>query len=208
MNRLKKILIVAVIVLCTGCDIKYSVSVQKANISENIEVSNLKFNSNNVLMSPVELIFQQRIYNYRYNDEKLFADQSFVSLQNYVDESLLYYFIPDGIIINGDNVSINLATNNQISEYISSFDDIDSLELSLYIPYYVKRHNASKVTNNTYTWVIDNLEEANIKIDFDLSKSYKYKNNIISLFIIVGFFVIIVSIVIYFVIKNKKVNDI
>lgn len=208
MNKLKNFIAVFLIVLCTGCDIKYNVSFQQKNVKENIEISNLKFNNDNILMSPVEFFFQKKIYNYRYNNDTLFAEQSFYDLNNYMDGSLMYYFVPDGIIKNGNVVNINLKTNDQISEYISNFGNIDSIELSLYIPYYVSSHNASSVNDNTYTWKIDNLEDANIKINFDISKSNKYIQNIISIVIIGVLVAIILFIIIFLYIKNKKNNEI
>lgn len=208
MNSLKKVLILVIIFLCTACDIKYTVSFQKDNIFEDIEVSGLKFNTDNTLMSPVEFFFQNRIYNYQYNDNILQANQSFNDIDNYKNGSLLFYFVPNGIIKDGNNVSINLETNNEISKYISNFGKINSLEISIYIPYYVNSHNATSVSNNTYTWKINDLEKANIKINFDLSKDYKYKNNLITYILIGGLIVLILGIGIFLYIKNKKNNEI
>ena len=112
------------------------------------------------------------------------------------------------IQLDGKKVLFNLKINENTKKYVDILGKIDNMELSLNIPYYVSSHNATKVNGNTYTWIIDDIDNERIKINFDMSKKYNYVDNTFSIIVIIGFSVIIFGVIIFFVIKNKKANEI
>ncbi len=212
----KKFLILVLLLLCTGCnDIKYKVTFGD-EITETIEVFDKNYVHENLNreegymddISAFEYFFQTLPYSALGDREGNYtAVKEHKSLSNYLNDSFVFdkYYSKDDIKVSGSKVKINLSINDNVRNYIS---DMDSFQVSLYIPYYVSKHNADNVSNNTYTWNFDDLEKANLKINFDMSKSYKYKSFLSSILVIGILSVIIVAIIIYFVIKNKDVNKI
>lgn len=210
MKKIKLSFILVIVFICSGCNIKYRINFSDEKISEDIEVSEMNNNFENDLIDPVHYIFQGRPYNILSNENSSRAKQDWLSLNSFFNNSVLFkdYLQENSISIDGKIVSFDLKINDITKRYLDLFGNIGEMEFSIYIPYYVSSHNATSVSNNTYTWKINDIENANIKINFDMSKSYKYKNNAFSIYIIIGLSVIIGGVIIYFVIKNKKANEI
>lgn len=214
---MKKFLIIFLLLLsCSGCsNIGYKLNINDdGTLSEQISVLDNPINDNQNNdpfamddMSAFEYFFQSLPYNSWNNNDKFYASKEFSNFNDFLEHSLLFtkFYNSNDIYFNGKRVKLNIKLESLLNV---SFSNIDSLEISLYIPYYVSKNNATSVKNNTYTWKFDDLYGANIQIDFDLSKNYKYKEFLTSLCIIIVFSVIIVSIVIFLVLKHRKVNNI
>lgn len=213
MKKIKTIFIPLLIIMCCGCDIKYNINFSsKNNVVEKINISNFQtFQDNEMGLTPIGIFFQKYVYNLAKNSPTNYiASQNWKNFDNFKNYSILFdLFDDDSIEIDSTKFNIDISINDKIREYIKLYNStIENLEFSIYIPYYVSKHNADKVNNNTYTWNITDLENDSIKINFDMSKSSNYVNKTIYVYIIIGLSVIIVGVVIYFVMKNKKANEI
>lgn len=212
-KKLKIYLLVIIMFLFSGCDIKYSVSFSKEGlIDDNVSVNNAVIKANNELMlSPVNLLFQNNFYNVNYPSSSSFiAKQQWKDINEYFEYSLIPRSFSSLVEFNknGSKINISFVYSDALKEKISLYGSIESLTVSLYIPYYVSSHNATSVSGSTYTWVIDDIENAYIEINFDMEKDKNHKQNIFSICTIVIVLVIIVATIIYFVHKNKKNNEI
>ena len=213
MKRLLLILSLAFIFICTGCsDIKYSLVFDEKGISENISLTDKHSVSedlpNNYMpdMSAFEVFFQSLPYDSGSDSSgNFYARKKFDDINDYVNNSFVFskYINSDSFKINGKKIKINLNIDSINGSYTNN-----PIEISFTIPYYVSSHNATKVSGKTYIWEIDNLENAHIKINFDMGKKDGYMVNIIGIFIIVGICATIVGVVIYFVLNGKKNNEI
>lgn len=201
------------ILLCSGCsDIKYSLKIDK-NISENITVFDKSYHNDDVTddignISAFEYFFQTLPYRSSGDGNgNYYASQVYDNFDAFVDNTLVFnkLFDKSTILVNGSKVKVNITATDEI---IKKFKSVDSLEISLSIPYYVSHNNADKVSGNTYTWVIDDIEKDSIIINFDMSKSADFIMNIIKIGVICVIVIGLISVIIYFVNRNKKVNDI
>lgn len=215
---MKKFVVTILILLtCSGCtEIKYKLNLSENVINEQInaydESYHNSYQSNIEIgdISAFEYFFQSLPYRSTGDGRGNYhASKDYNSFSNFLDESFIFskFYNKEDIKVSGGKVKINLKINEQLDRYILN-SKMKSLQISLYVPYHVSKHNADVVSNNTYTWNFDDLETANLKINFDMSKSYKYKGFLSSMIIIGIFSVIITVIVIYFIKQNKNVNKI
>lgn len=202
-----------ILLLCSGCqEIKYELKIGNT-IDEKIQFKD----ETNLTDCDADLGCLSVTHNYfqgmRYdvNDLKTGiynATSHYENINHFSSNSIVFSKVFDEkvITITGKKVKVDI----NLSDYLGIMGQIKNIpiEISLYIPYYVSSHNATSVNNNTYTWKINNLESANIKINFDMSKSSKYIQNIISVVIIGVLVAIILFIIIFLYIKNKKNNEI
>ncbi len=198
------------LILITGCNIKYELNIDSA--SENIDVTNMEvFPENELNYTPIGLFFQGYTYNTsQIDDDKYKASMQFGNLENLMENSILFSKLEMDKFISIDDktVSINFQISDEIKRYIELYGHPNNIEFSLYIPYHVMSNNATRVSKNTYTWIINDLEKDTINISFDMSKTPNQKNKLMDIYIIVGLSAIILVVIIYLVIRNKKANEI
>ena len=210
--RLKNLIIIFVLVLmCSGCsNIKYSLKFDK-DIEEYMTFTDEHINQEDELdsmdsmpgMSAVEYLLQSLPYNSG-SDSKgnYYVGKHYGKIAD-INESIIFRYISkDCLSINGTKIQINILGSDLID-----VGNIGKLEINLYIPYYVSKHNADMVSNNTYKWIIDDFNNDKITINFDMSKNANYQDKII-LYCVIGIVVIVlICVIIYFVNKNKKANE-
>ena len=209
---MKKIFIIFVLLfMCCGCsDIRYNLKIDK-KIEEYITFKDEHFHAlddgsidSMPDMSEVEYMFQSLPYNSGGDSDGNYYAGTFYDNISDIHDSIIFKYINEYCIqIGGNNVKIDITSAD-----ISFTNNINNLEISLYIPYYVSKHNADKVSNNTYTWIIDDMENDSVKINFDLSKPADFIQKIISYSVIGVIVIAIICVIIYFVNKNKKANEI
>lgn len=194
----------------SGCNIKYNISFSSEKIGENITISKLNNNLQNDLIDPIYYFFQGYPYNILSNDDNSNARQEWLSIDDFMNNSILFkeFLNDDSLKVQGKKVIFDLNVNETIHNYFELYGKPNNIEFSLIIPYYVSSHNATSVNGNTYTWIIDDIENAHIKMQFDMGKDKNYMKNIFSICTIVVVLAIIVATIIYFVQKNKKNNEI
>lgn len=210
MKKVRYIIIILLIFIVTGCNIKYNISFNETNVNENIEISGLNGNLQNDLIDPIYYFFQGYPYDILSNPDSSNVKQTWLSLDDFKDNSVLFkeFIDNNSIKINGKKVVIDLYVNDNVQSYLELYGKPENIEFSLIIPYYVSSHNATDVNGDIYTWKISNIENTHIKINFDMGKSKNFMKNIFSICTIVIVLVIIGSTIVYFVNKNKKNNEI
>lgn len=209
-----KLLILCLIICCTGCSsIKYNIKFgdiieEKISTYSNSNANIYIDESEGFYRSPFQSFFGYSSYNaIEQNNGNNVANVTFESMSDFIDGSIIFQKVLNSDVIKLENTKVKININS--SDYIESLKKTNALiEVSLYIPYYVSSHNATNVSDNTYTWIIDDIDNAHVKIDFDMSKSYNYVNSSIYIYIIIGIFVIISGVVVYFIFKSKKNNEI
>lgn len=209
---MKKILIIVMlIVFCSGCsNIKYSLKFDK-QIKEYITFKDETHFDEELHegymtgMSATEYLFQSLPYNSGSDSNGNYFAGTFYDKNSELENSIIFKYIDENSVKISDKKIFVYITKDSLGQVN---DSIKNMEIELYIPYYVSKHNADKVDHNTYTWVIDNIENDKVIINFDTSKPADFMQKIIS-FSIIGIIVIgIICVIIYFVGKNKKANEI
>lgn len=210
MKKVRYIIILLLLFIVSGCDIKYKVSFNKKNINENITISGLNNNLQSDLIDPIYYFFQGYPYNILSNPDSSSVTQDWLSLDDFKDNSILFkeFIDNNSIKIKGKKVQFDLYINDNVQSYLDLYGKPDNIDFSIEVPYYVSSHNATNVNGDTYTWKFTDIENAHIKINFDMGKSKNFMKNIFSICTIVIVLVIIGSTIVYFVNKNKKNNEI
>ena len=193
MKKVRYIIIILLIFIVTGCNIKYNISFNETNVNENIEISGLNGNLQNDLIDPIYYFFQGYPYDILSNPDSSNVKQTWLSLDDFKDNSVLFkeFIDNNSIKINGKKVVIDLYVNDNVQSYLELYGKPENIEFSLIIPYYVSSHNATDVNGDIYTWKISNIENTHIKINFDMGKSKNFMKNIFSICTIVIVLVII-----------------
>ena len=214
---MKKVFILLFLLICTGCSsIKYELNFGET-VYENINVVDYTHIHEEELeegymgdMAAFEFFFQSLPYRSSSDGNgNYYAFKEFNSIESYLDQSFVYdkFITSDNIKINGSKVKINIKTNDELKQYMKDAD-VDSLEISLYVPYYVSKHNADIVKDSTYTWKFDDLDKANLKINFDMSKDSNHQSIIPTILVVILLVVVVGFSIKYFIEKNKEVNEI
>lgn len=220
-------LLIFICLFCVGCEAKYELYVnQDLSVTENMTGLETDTFYNNYYNSTKERVigFMSETKNEYINEigySKEIVDENnltgakfsktFSSLEEYFEKSQAYtqfydtwdYSIRNGIV----TISLEnqlLRNEDSITRYV-----IDNCNVSITLPFKVKKSNADFVDmeTNTYTWELNDKEGKDIYIKFDTTQEANYKeSNYISYLIIMG--VIIFLIAVIFVIYNKnKVNN-
>ena len=209
----KSLLVLIVLILCSGCNIKYNANFSDSMREEVIVFDNShiddKFNLEEGFMdgmSAFEFFFQTLPYRANSDGKGNYsANKSFNDINDFIDNSFVFNKLisSDSIKVKGSNVNINITSKNLKDNF-----DIDSLEVSLYIPYYVSKHNADKVSDNTYTWIIKDINKDSIKVKFDMSKAANFRYKIFAVIAIALIIGAAAWVVMYFIKRNKEANEI
>ncbi len=213
MNKAKFLIITFFVVLiCSGCNIKYSLQVKDDNINESISFEKYKINyTNDLFVSPFESYSQQYSYSgFSTSNNNYFLSKQFIDINNYLEQSALFDVFSnyDFISVDGKKVKINFNYNYLNKSIINDFGKIDSIEVSIYVPYYVSKNNADTVSGDTYTWLIDDFENDEIVINFDTGKSTKFLSNVILGILLVVLAIGIIFVIKYLVSRHKEANKV
>lgn len=210
MKRARYIIVLLLLFIVSGCDIKYNISFNKKNIDENITISGLNNSLQSDLVDPIYYFFQGYPYNILSNPNSSNVTQEWLSLSDFKDNSILFkeFIDSDSIKIDGKKVKFDLYINANVQPYLDLYGRPDNIDFSIVVPYYVSSHNATNVNGDTYTWKFTDIENAHIKINFDMGKSKNFIKNIFSICTIAIVLVIICAMIVYFINKNKKNNEI
>ena len=218
----KKILfIVFLIFICTGCNVKYNLTINKDNTVEEKMYASEDYNFfENYPNSSVGRVLSFLIEPYLdklnsngYNVENKVKKKSggvsisktFDDVNKFSTDSLFYSQYADKINcdIDGDIVTLSIKgkfvgeTQNQTKFPVSE------AVVTIHIPFKVLENNADVVDGNEYIWNLD-MNEKEIRIVYDKSKDSKKSDY--STIIIVGAILLItvIALIIFMNINSKK----
>ena len=232
MNKKKVILLIVIICLLTGCNVKETIIINKdLSVNEEVNMSGTKaFFDNRYKMLPKNVV--KNILK-SYDREKLLNNN------NYLYEQSILGKYPS-IIAKKEYSNIDIFTKTTIfkDQYFKTFNTFEednlitinakdyvkyeqgdlerypiaNCEIDIKLPFQVVDSNADKYNarTNTYIWYInEKTNDKEINIKFNKNKIYVYNY---SLYITIGILIIIIIIGIGFIIKiinkNKKINEI
>lgn len=213
------------LLLVTGCDVNYNLTIDANNFDEKITLSFLKQNTSydEVLVfyndkTPVSVDpDENKFYNTSLNDTGDYYNLNYNYNHN-IDSIKNSYFIrncyPDFKVDMNDNELVLSSGSNFLCLNGQDGLKADKVKINIVTKLKVLSHNADTTHNNTYTWNLDssnyNLKSINMKIQRDsVLNQLKEKNEasymlgiLFLLIVIVGFLVFI-----YVKYKAKKNND-
>ena len=229
----KILLIVALLFICAGCDVKYTLTIDKdlkvketvfATQPESFFEEYPKSSKGKVIADIVEPHLDTLNKNkYRIttsidvNSSGVIINKDYQDLKEYSENTIFSsQFSEDKVSISEDGniVTIKIKGKFSQSSQNQSIIPVDKAEIRLVVPFKVTEHNANTVSDNTYIWKFDeDTKEKEIKISFNKKKIEEVgqKNDYSKIILIVAAIVlVIVGYLIYNRIgkRSEKVNDI
>lgn len=217
---MKKVLILLILTLLTGCTTEYNLTFNDETIIEEITINvDTKENLEELKTNNVHAIYDaisNHLYNVRYEEKKnlkaIYAyqyDLNNINRATYLNQC----FDSFGFIKRADNDYI-FSTSVGFKCINFSYTDMPSVKVTIKTNHRVEESNADKVERNTYTWNIneENADDKRIYINFKEVKEEtlidKFINNKTSIIVVslVLFGIVIVALYIY--ITGKKNNEI
>lgn len=218
MNK-KIFVLVALILLITGCNNKYTLTISDKGIEENIDVNIPKAEIPKQTEKEIEfgIELDDPITPFINNDQyPLFENRDVVYKKEVVEKddainvNLNYFYTPSEYANSNalKKCFDNYGYSYQNGYYIKASGKFyclysNELEISIKVKNKVIRHNADSVENNVYTWHInrDNVDNVDIEIKIEKSK------NIISVVIYaLAAIIIIITLILIFKFNNKRRN--
>lgn len=225
---MKKIIILVFMCLfCVGCQAKYQITIND-DLTVNEDITGLEDESfyDNYYKSTKERVisfmtetkdeylneigYSKQIVSYGDLTGALFSHK-FSSIEEYFEKSEAYtqfydkwhHEIKDGVV----TISLEnqlLRNEDSIERYV-----IDECEVSITLPFKVKKSNADSVNKNTntYTWNLTDDESKDIYIKFDTNKIATNKENKYIDYLIIGVIFIVIGFVITVIYKKSKLNN-
>lgn len=192
-SKIQKLIVLFSIIILSGCEASYTITIDKNNINEKIEVLD-NVSSNRTVTDVMENYKKQ--YPVYSNQDWVEADYSRVDGEEYYNQTYniddngyhLFYEYTYPIEKYKDANSINFnynykditykdhilkiaigATNNKM-KYVNDFTN---LTVNIITDYIVLNNNADSVIGNRYIWYINknNNDEKRINFEVDLSKT-------------------------------------
>lgn len=218
MNK-KIILIVFFLIICTGCKVKYTLTINKDNsVEEKVSASeDYSFFENypnssvgrviSFLLKPYLDKLNSNNYDVQSNVKSksggAIITKKFDSIEEYAKTTLFNNQYSDKINcdIDGDIVTLTVKGKFVGQTQNQSKFPVDEGTITISLPFKVLENNADLVEGNDYTWTV-NTKEKEIKIVYNKAKENKPVNY--TLFIIIG--AIIVLLIILLIIF-KKINS-
>lgn len=188
---MKKIVLVLLILLLTGCSIEYNLKINKdLTVEERIEAVEendfFKLYEYTNKIDVINFIFEPYLeeidaYSYNYdiisNDEfgGMFIKRKYSSLQDYINNVDSIYYLFENVDYSEYNNIVTLKTTGKFYNY--NLDDperpaIENAKIIIEPIFEVIESNADEVVKNSrYIWIINkNTLEKNITISFDKTK--------------------------------------
>lgn len=198
---MKKIIIMFILLLASGCSCKYELSIQNGKVNESLII-------NGVTTEIPEQADLENFSNHSYNktfDNDILKYQTSFNLGSYKNSDFLTCFDSYTFVEEEDNYVLKTGKSFKCLPYqYNDFDMIlyDELEITLSTNHEVKDHNASKVEDGVYYWYINDDNINNTEIYFKISKSAKNPNLILFLAVFLAI-VLVIGFIAYLIAKNK-----
>lgn len=223
---IKKIILILFVVLLTGCQIKYELNFNGDNLIEKINVKISNENEKQISDLKKYTAFSifdnstQKLYKTKYNDGNSYFTAKYEYTYNF-DE------FRHALYINSCFDAFSFVTNN--NDYILStskgfkcmfvdYNEVDSVEIIITSNHEIIESNADELKNNKLIWNIndENAKDKQIYVKFgelrELNFFEKIFNfiidNLLTISIFGGLFVIIAIVIVIIVVIGKKNNEI
>lgn len=188
----KYILLVLILILCSGCEINYNLDIDEKNIKENIKfnVTEQDYNEYNdnqeeKLTEDLYEVFEEQHIPVFINDYSTFHKKISNKINNGLDLEYSYDYdyinFSKSYLINNcfeNYVVLNEKDYYYIKAYGSFSCYYDKTNIKINTKYKVISNNADSVENGTYIWKIDDNNRNNVNIVFQMSKNELRKNTI------------------------------
>lgn len=178
---MKKLLLVILIFLVTGCTAQYNLTIDQSTIKENVTV-----------VLPKTIVTDDQLQPYLQNGNKVYPSSSDSSLYksdlteddgNYYlayeyshdyemfNQSMFVKKCYQEVSLKSNEETISLVTSNQFN-CIKMEDGayLDNVDINITTKLKVKSHNADKVNGNTYTWNINESNYQNKPINLEIKR--------------------------------------
>ena len=230
MKKIKYLFLLLVIVLFTGCTVKYDLNIDDdLSVTEKVKATEkegtVKTNTGVSSDKAVQYLFN--IYkrdginpsiSSRIDNGDLIGESSasHKSIDAYAKNFSSDIFKKADLSKSGSLYTLTFKQTEKLSNTSSIVPIYDEVEVSISLPFKVKEHNADRVYGDTYTWRFKNNQELRkIKITFDTAKKNDYfvfnlgffKINVkYGVLLLIGL-LIVISAIIFVVYKNNKKNN-
>ncbi len=230
MKNLRKILLVLIVIILSGCSVKYQLVINNdSSVNEKVIASDNKTKlKNNTGMNEEQAVqylykmfdrdgLETHLTTTKDNNNIIATVTGYHnSIDEYTNNFMSDIFVTSGIKRKGDEVTLLF---NQIREI--NPDDInrlvyDDIEISIALPFKVIEHNADEKNGNTYIWKIrKNKELREIKLVYNEKKvnnkfTFKFLDTTFNIkyeFIVLGIFALAILIIVVIVYLNNKKNN-
>lgn len=198
---MKKILIIFILLLVSGCSCKYELSINNSQVNEILTI-------NGVTTEIPEQADLENFTNHTYKktlQNDILKYEATYNLGNYKTSDFFTCFDSYNILESEDSYTIRTGKKFRCMPYqYNDFDIIkyDKLEIVISTNHSVYNHNADRVENNIYYWYIteDNINDS--EIYFHFSKEVKQPILMLTLAIFMGI-VFVIGIIVYLIAKSK-----
>lgn len=216
---MKKIFgLLIILLLLTGCDVKYNIEFTDVSVKEDLKINNLsneEYKEFNNLFIPVDYeiddygVFKKKYEDIDYYNMRKFNDSvnfSYTFDYNDFGNSTFLNHCYDKVTFSRDTHELILSTSDRFLCF-DSYDTLNSLEVVIKSDYKLLETNADYVDGNTYMWnITDSSKNILLRLDSNYESNYKAKTFIEKLLnsnfvIFTGIFV--VAFIICYLLKKK-----
>lgn len=222
MKQIKLIILILTIFVVTGCEVNYNLIINDTGMKESVDFlydnndENKKTLKNYLKNDYMAYYNMNNRQSNQYNKEEINNDDmigmrlSYEYLTDDLKKSSLidrcYY--QKSVIRTKDEIV--LSTDGKTKCFFQDGEQlIDKLVINIKTKLKVTDHNADKVDNNTYTWIIneDNYQNKPINMKIDL-KNTQEKSFAWSIILIIAgvILIVILALLVHIHIKNKRNN--
>lgn len=219
----KKLILVLLLLLLSGCTVKYNLSIdekgivtEKATAMENSEFfSQYEKSSVGRVVGFLIEPYAETLNSNNYTTESIIltneggADISkeYSNAEDYAKNTILTSQFSDKVnySLNGSDVTLSIKGKLSGSEQDQSVIPIDSADVVISLPFKVSDNNADEVVNNRYIWHLKADEEKEIKITYNKNRIEKKINY--PVIILVGVVVVIIVIGGFYVYNIKSKSE-
>lgn len=212
---MKKILLILLILLLTGCKATYNISFDEKNINESIKIYTNNSNIENANQKTIDKVSDE-LYNFEYDYE--YYNKEKYQEGNNTGYNYTYSFDYDTYNLytelkkcyddfnysNGDYTT--LKTSNEFTCF-NYYPEIEEITINITSKYEITEANADQKDGNTYTWIINQKNYKNKPINIRINKKKEYKENKVNNKLIITFSIFIILILILLFMKKKTKKD-
>lgn len=223
----KVIILIFICLFCIGCEAKYELTINEdLTVDENITgledneffgkyYKSTKERVVGFLTETVDDYLNELGYVKTFIDEGDLAgalvSKKFSSIEEYFEKSQSYTQFYDDWDYSIKNRIVTISLKDQLLRNEDSIDRyvIDTCEVSITLPFKVKKSNASHIdkNTNTYTWNLNDKEAKDIYIKFDTTKKASYDNSNYLSYTIIIIVLIAITVLVYYIYDKNKLNN-